>query len=71
MEYSRMMRSMFNKVVLIITDGLTKELAIGLYLFGRSVIRLVRKSGYLFTARKIYPIKNLNSNYTKIFPFYG
>lgn len=50
MEDSRMMRAMFNKIVLIITDGMTKELAIGLYLLARSVVRLCKKSGFLFTA---------------------
>lgn len=38
------------KVLLIITDGLTKELCIGAYLFSRSVIRIGRKSGWLHCA---------------------
>lgn len=38
------------KVLLIITDGLTKELCFGAYLFSRSVIRIGRKSGWLHCA---------------------
>lgn len=34
------------KVLLIITDGLTKELCIGAYPFSRSVIRIGRKAGF-------------------------
>lgn len=38
------------KVLLIITDSLTKELCIGAYLLSRSVIRIGRKSGWLHCA---------------------
>lgn len=31
-------------------DGLNKELCVGAHLFAKEVIRLVRKSGFLFTA---------------------
>lgn len=44
------MRGLLLKVILIIHDGLTKELCIGAYLFSfsREVIRLRRKSGALY-----------------------
>lgn len=41
------MRSLLNKVCLIATDGLTKELCIGAYLFTRAAGRIGRKSGWL------------------------
>jgi len=41
-------RGLLTKVMLIIHDGLTKELCIGAYLFSREVIRLRRKSGALY-----------------------
>jgi hypothetical protein len=44
------MRGLFNKMFLIITDGLTKELCIGAYLLSRTIIRLGRRSGWLFVA---------------------
>lgn len=50
LEDSRLMRSLLNKVILIATDGLTKELCIGAYLFTRTVMRLGRKSGWLHLA---------------------
>jgi len=39
-----------NKVILIITDGLTKELCIGAYLFAKQIYSLGKKSGWLFVA---------------------
>ncbi|QCD93688.1 hypothetical protein DEO72_LG5g1764 [Vigna unguiculata] len=39
-----------NRVILVVTDGLNKELYVGAHLFAKEVIRLVRKSGFLFTA---------------------
>ena len=39
-----------NRVILVVTDGLNKELYVGVHLFAKEVIRLVRKSGFLFTA---------------------
>lgn len=52
MEDSRVMRSLFHfhKVILIISDGLTKEFCIAAYLFSKEVIRLGQKSGWLFVA---------------------
>ena len=50
MEEYRVMRSYLNKVILIATDGLTKELCIGAYLFASTVVRLGRKSGWLHVA---------------------
>lgn len=50
LEDSRIMRSYLQKVNLIIFDDLTKERSIAMYLFSLAVIRLVRKSGMLFTA---------------------
>lgn len=38
------------KVILVVSDGYTKELCIGAHLFAKEVLRLVRKSGPLFTA---------------------
>lgn len=41
----------YKKIILIIaTDGLTKELCIGAYLVAKQVIQLNRRSGPLFTA---------------------
>jgi len=39
-----------NKFILVITDGLAKEHCIAAYLFTKTVLRLVRKSGGLFVA---------------------
>jgi len=50
LEDSRLLRGYLNKVILLATDGLTKEMCIGAYLFSKQVIRLVRRSGFLFTA---------------------
>lgn len=38
------------KILIIATDGLTKELCIGAYLVAKQVIQLNRRSGPLFTA---------------------
>ena len=45
LEDSRLLRSLLNKVILVVTDGLTKELCIGAYLFARAVLKMGRKSG--------------------------
>lgn len=37
-------------MILVVSDGYTKELCIGAHLFAKEVLRLVRKSGPLFTA---------------------
>lgn len=50
LEHSPTLASILIKVVLIVADGLTKEACIASYLFMKSVIRLRRKSGMLFTA---------------------
>lgn len=50
LEDSRIMRSYLSKINLIIFDDLTKERSIAMYLFSVNVIKLVRKSGMLFTA---------------------
>lgn len=50
LEYSRLLRSLLNKVILIATDGLTKELCIGAYLFARTVMRMARRWGMLHCA---------------------
>lgn len=42
-----MIKGILQKVLLIITDGLTKELCIGAHLFTKQVIRLGRKDGYI------------------------
>jgi len=47
---SRVMRGLLNKVILIIHDGLTKEMCIGAYLFTQEVRRFSKKSGYPFVA---------------------
>lgn len=50
LEDSRLLRSYLNKVCLVATDGLTKELCIGAYLFARAVIRIGQKEGWLHAA---------------------
>jgi hypothetical protein len=40
----------YSKVILIATDGLSKDFSIGAYLFAKNVVRLARGSGLLFTA---------------------
>lgn len=50
LEDLRLLIGLFNKVKLIITDGLTKEFCIGSYLFAKQVAYLGRKSGWLFVA---------------------
>lgn len=44
------LKSTFNKVILVITDGLTKELCVGAHLVAKQVVYLNRKSEPLFTA---------------------
>jgi len=53
------------KVLLIITDSLTKELCIGAYLLSRSVIRIGRKSGWLHCA--LYLKQCASSRSVKLF----
>lgn len=50
LEDSRVLRSFLSKVILILTDGLNKEMCIAAYLFAKQVIYLGRKSGYLHLA---------------------
>lgn len=45
-----LLKMVLNRVILVVTDGLNKELYVGVHLFAKEVIRLVRKSGFLFTA---------------------
>lgn len=45
-----MVKTVFSKIILIITDGLTKELCVAAHLVTRDLIRLGRKSGWLFMA---------------------
>lgn len=47
---SSIIQGLCGKASLIIFDGLSKEICIAAYLFSKEVIRLVRKSGPLFTA---------------------
>lgn len=47
---SRIMRGMLSPVLLVVLDGLTKEHCIAVYLFEKSVMALVKRSGLLFTA---------------------
>lgn len=50
MEDFRVSRSYLNRMILRTHDSLTKEACIGAYLFSKQVVRLVRKSGFLFTS---------------------
>jgi len=50
LEESSTLRSIFNKVILIVADGLTKELCISAYLVAKRIMVLYRKSGPLFVA---------------------
>ena len=50
LESSRVMKSVFIKLILSLTDGLTKEQCIAAHLFWQSCSRLARKSGWLFLA---------------------
>lgn len=50
LESSALLVFLFNKVLLVIADGLTKENCIGAYLVAKQVVRLNSKSGPLFTA---------------------
>lgn len=47
LEDSRVLRVFLSKVILILTDGLNKEMRIAAYLFAKLVIYFGRKSGYL------------------------
>lgn len=44
------MMGFLKRILLIAADGLTKESCIALYLYAKSVRRLYKKSGPLFTA---------------------
>lgn len=73
-----------NRVILVVTDGLNKELYVGVHLFAKEVIRLVRKSGFLFTALYLnvlchccpgkqtgllpFPVSLTRSGYPRIIP---
>lgn len=50
MEEPRVRIRFLNKVLLLILDGFTKECCIAAFLFSKSVGKLVRGSGYLYTA---------------------
>lgn len=50
LECLPLLKMVLNRVILVVTDGLNKELCVGAHLFAKEVIRLVRKSGFLFTA---------------------
>lgn len=50
LENSQVMRSILHKMLLMVSDKLSKESCIATYLFSKEVLRLVRKSGLLFTA---------------------
>lgn len=50
LERPRVLRSILNKVILVLTGGFTKELCIAAYLFSGSVVKLGRKSGWLLVA---------------------
>jgi hypothetical protein len=50
LEESHTMKSFFNKVILIVTDGLRKEHCIAAHLVCQQVIRMYRRSGALHTA---------------------
>lgn len=50
LEGSRMLIGFLSKIPLIILDGLTKEMSIASYLIGKRIIKLGRKSGWLFVA---------------------
>lgn len=43
LERPRVLRSILNKVILVLTGGFTKELCIAAYLFSGSVVKLGRK----------------------------
>lgn len=63
LEDSRVFRSVCNRLILGLSDKLTKEKCIGTYLFGVSVFRLVRKSGFLFTALYLKQCRTLLLKY--------
>jgi len=44
-----LLKMVLNRVILVVTDGLNKVLCVGAHLFAKEVIRLVRKSDFLFT----------------------
>lgn len=50
LEDSRIMISILQKILLMIQDKLNKETCIATYLFTKNVMKLARKSGFLFTA---------------------
>lgn len=50
LESLRVVKSMFRKLTLLLTDGLTKEFCISVHLFGKAIWTLGRKSGWLFAA---------------------
>ena len=54
LEDSRVLRSFLSKVILILTDGLNKEMCIAAYLFAKQVIYLGRKSRYLYLHLALY-----------------
>lgn len=57
-EDSRIIKSLLNKVILVIADGYTKELCIAAHLFTLQVVALGRKSGFLFVANCVRHLCN-------------
>lgn len=50
LEDSRLLMGLLLKIPLIVSDGLTKEVCLGLHYFAKQVVRLGRKSGWLFVS---------------------
>lgn len=50
LENSRLLRSVLNKQILVITDRFTKEWCIAVFLFAANIRRIGRASGWLFLA---------------------
>lgn len=45
-----MMRSIFKNLILLMYDGLTKEMCVASHLIGKQILQLGRKDGWLFVA---------------------
>lgn len=50
LEDSQLLKGFLNKIPLVVSDGLTKDVCLGLHYLAKQVIRMGRKSGWLFVA---------------------
>lgn len=62
-ESSRLLRGYLKKVILVATDGLTKEACIAAYLFSREVVRMEDEGRTPYLSQKNFHLFHRKRNY--------